>query len=59
MGKKSDSRFWCKIKNYIAPIGFVVTLIIILTVNLFVHGARKIGQRGVFGRTAVREVPDS
>ena len=23
------------------------------------HGARKIGQRGVFGRTAVREVPDS
>ena len=24
-----------------------------------VHGARKIGQRGVFGRTAVREVPDS
>lgn len=26
MGKKSDSRFWCKIKNYIAPIGFVVTL---------------------------------
>lgn len=36
MGKKSDSRFWCKIKNYIAPIGFVVTLIIILTVNLFV-----------------------
>ena len=24
-----------------------------------VHGARKIGQRGVFGRTAVRKVPDS
>ena len=25
----------------------------------FMHGAHEIGQRGVFGRTAVREVPDS
>ena len=24
-----------------------------------VHGAREIGQRGIFGRTAVRKVPDS
>ena len=30
-----------------------------LEMEFSVHGAREIGQRGIFGRTVVREVPDS
>ena len=44
-----------ELKGYITGFGCICLTPFIPTV----HGARKIGQRGVFGRTAVREVPDS